>query len=816
MSFLLRGFGALISIGILGLIAGVGMLVWALFYFGDDLPAFDQLANYEPAIITRVHANDGKLMAEFAEEKRIFIPIHEIPKPIIQAFLSAEDKNFYNHPGIDVLGLVRAIHTNIRNAGSNKRLVGASTITQQVAKNFLLTNEVSYERKIKEAILSFRIEKAFSKDQILELYLNEIYLGMGTYGVAAAALNYFNKPLDKVTIEEAAYLAALPKAPNNYHPVRKYDAALTRRNWVLSRLHQDGHLTKKELDDAKEKPLKTTKTDNSQYTNASYFAEEVRRHIITKYGEKALYKGGLVVHTSLDPELQQAASKALRNGLVAYDRRHGKHREHLGKIKDLKNWQEQLQEMALPVGAEDWRMAVVLKSNSNRARIGFSDGKRGVITLNKVKWARKRLSSYSMGPEVKSVSSILKKGDVILTESAGEKLDDGTPVYHYRQIPEVQGGLIAMDPHTGRILAMVGGFSYEISEFNRATQAKRQPGSAFKPLVYMAALEAGYTPATLLLDAPFVLDQGGNLDKWRPSNYTKQFYGPTPLRVGIEKSRNLMTVRLAHQLGMERIAEMAERLGVTEDLQEVLSMSLGAGETTLLRMVNAYSSFVNGGKKIYPSFIDRIQDRTGKTIARSDMRPCTECGPLVEWKKQTVPDIVDTREQVFDPRHAYQIVNIMEGVVQRGTGVRLKSLKRPIAGKTGTTNQEKDAWFIGYTPDLVVGIYAGFDNPRPLGKKETGSRVAAPIFEEFMATALKGKPAIPFRVPRDIRLVQVDRTDGTRAEPNDEHVIWEAFIEGTEPTNRPVVFDGQKLREIEDQKQNTIGAGVTTGTGGLY
>ena len=813
MSLIFRGLIALFSLGLLALIGGVGLFVWVLFYYSDDLPGFDQLANYEPPIITRVHTSDGRLMAEFAEEKRIFLPLREIPDHVKQAFISAEDKNFYIHPGVDALGIARAIHTNIRNRGK-RRPVGASTITQQVAKNFLLTNEVSYERKIKEMILSFRIERTFSKEQILELYLNEIYMGAGTYGVAAAALYYFGKTIDKVTVEEAAYLAALPKAPNNYHPARHYDDAVERRNWVMSRMSEDGHIPAEKLEELQNKKLETVAQDNDEiYTSASYFAEEVRRHLIETYGEDALYKGGLVVHTSLIPSLQQAASRALRNGLVGYDRRHGRHREHIAKFATLENWQQQLAGVQQPVGAEDWRLAVVLDANKNRAQIGFSDGKKGVIPLENVTWARERLSSFSRGPEIKSVTDVLKPGDVILTEAADDKADTDDKIYHYRQIPEIQGALVAIDPHTGRVLAMVGGFSYEISEFNRATQALRQPGSAFKPVIYTAALETGYTPATLVLDAPFVLDQGAGLGKWRPSNYSREFYGPTPLRIGIEKSRNLMTVRLAHQLGMAKITDMSRRLGIIDNLEPVLSMALGAGETTLLRMVRGYSSFVNGGKRVYPSIIDRIQDRTGRTIAKNDARPCETCGPLIPWNAQEVPALPDIREQILDPRHAYQMVSIMEGTVQRGTAMRLKSMNRPIAGKTGTTNEAKDTWFIGYTPDLVVGVYVGFDKPRPMGREETGSRVAIPVFQEFMQTALKDKPAVPFRVPQGIRLVQVDRTDGTRAEAGDEHVVWEAFLHGTEPSSRPVIFDGKSLVPIEAQDQSS---NITTGTGGLY
>ncbi len=817
MKWFFKALAVIFSLAITGLIVGVAIFVLILFYYSQDLPEFKQLGNYKPPIITRVHTSDGKLMAEFSTQRRIFIPIGEVPNNVKEAFISAEDKNFYTHKGIDPFGILRAIRTNLANIKTGKRLVGASTITQQVAKNFLLSNEVSYERKIKEAILALKLEKAFTKNQILELYLNEIYLGQGTYGVAAASINYFGKSLDKLTLEEAAYLAALPKAPNNYHPVRKYDAAIARRNWVLLRMFENGYINEEDYKTAKAAKLLTIKNTTNVYTNASYFAEEVRRQIIAQYGDKSLYEDGLTVQTSLDPKLQAIAKKALRNGLVAYDRRHGKHRKHIAKIKNIKKWKEKLNKIPIPVGAEDWQLAVVLSSNEKLAKVGFKDGNTAVITFNKVKWARKRISSFKMGAEITAVSQILKVGDVILTEFSGEKLENGTKIYHYRQIPEVQGGLIAMDPHTGRVLAIVGGFSYEISEFNRATQAQRQPGSAFKPFVYLKALEKGYTPATLILDAPFVLDQGGNLGKWRPSNYSKKFYGYTPLRIGIEKSRNLMTVRLAHQLGMNEIAEIAKRLNVIENMPEVLSMALGAGETTLLKMVAAYSSIVNGGKKIYPSFIDRIQDRDGKTIFKTDTRPCSKCGPLIDWKGQAVPDIPDIREQVLSPQNAYQMVSIMEGVVKRGTGIRLKSLNRPLAGKTGTTNEEKDAWFIGYTPDLVVGVYVGFDNPRPMGKKETGSRVAVPIFKEFVEEALKDKPATPFRIPKGIRLVKINRLDGTRAKPEDSDVIWEAFTQGTEPTDTAVIFYKNKLVPIElDKDNNSIDTNINTGTGGLY
>lgn len=806
-----------LSLGLLGAIAGVGVVAWVITYYSRDLPDYHQLESYNPDIVTRVYAGDGRLLTEFAKEKRVFLPIEEVPQRVINAFLAAEDKSFYEHPGVDLFGIANAVRINIQNFGKNRRPVGASTITQQVAKNFLLSSEVSYERKIKEAILAFHIEKALSKDEILELYLNQIYLGGGSYGVVAAALDYFDKSLNELSIEEAAYLAALPKAPNNYHPVHDYEAAVARRNYVIEQMAKNGFITEAEADIAMEKPLETTRTDEDQmYFTASYFAEEIRRRIMAMYGEEGLYRGGLLVHSTIDPTMQGIAARALRNGLVEYDKRHGLHRPPVAHFDSLDNWSEKLDKIAIPAGAEDWRMAVILDSGAEQATIGFTGGKKGVITLNKMKWARKRLGSNSMGPAISRVDEVLKKGDVVLTEPSGETVDD-MDVYWFRQIPEVQGGIIAMDPHTGRVLALVGGFSYEISEFNRATQAKRQPGSAFKPIVYLTALEAGFTPATMVLDAPFVYDQGPGKDKWRPSNYSNEFYGPTPLRVGVEKSRNLMTVRLANYIGMEKIAEMANRLGAINDMDHVLSMALGAGETTLLDMIKAYSVIVNGGKKVHPTVIDRIQNRDGRTIYVHDGRPCEGCGPLVPWKdgrEMKTPVVPDTREQLVDPRHAYQMVSIMEGVVQRGTGRSLRELDRPLAGKTGTTNDAKDAWFIGYTPDLVVGAYVGFDEPRTLGKKETGGRVAAPVVKEFFAEALKDVSPVPFRQPRGIKHVRIDAEDGTRAEAGDEKVIWEAFLPGTEPGSRPMVFDGTTIRPLAD----TTGTGqsVTVGTGGLY
>lgn len=799
---------ALLSLGALGLIGGIGAVVLALLYFGHDLPDYRALEKYEPPIVTRAYASDGRLLAEFAAEKRVFVPIETVPKLVIDAFLAAEDKNFYTHPGIDVYGIARAVLTNLRNAGSDRRLVGASTITQQVAKNFLLTNEVSIGRKVKEAILAFRIEQVLSKEKILELYLNEIFLGARAYGVAAAGLEYFNKPLDELTLEEAAYLAALPKAPNNYNPERHYEAAVGRRNWVIDQMAENGYVTVAEASAAKERPLTVVRRDSSQYVDHPYFAEEVRRRLLELYGEKGLYEGGLIAHTTMLPDYQDFAEKALRRGLIEYDQRHGFHMEKLGAV-DLSRWQEDLGKIATPPGMGDFEVGAVLTTGDRQATIGLRDGGKGVVTYDKMKWAWKR----GGGGTPAKVSDLLQAGDVWLFEKTKEKAGD-KPVYWLRQIPEVQGGIIAMDPHTGRIFAIAGGFSYGLSQFNRASQAVRQPGSAFKPFVYLAGLMAGFTPATLILDEPFVVDQGAGLDEWRPQNYTEDYGGPTTMRVGIEKSRNLMTIRLANYVGMEKVSAIARLFGVTDNLPALLSMAIGAGETTLLRMVTAYSTFVNGGKKVVPTLIDRVQDRAGKTLYANDARKCETCGPLIPWTGQDAPEIPDAREQIADPRHMYQIVSMLEGVIQRGTGVLVKDLGRPVAGKTGTTNDSKDTWFIGFTPDLVAGIYIGYDEPRSMGAKETGSRVAAPVFRDFMGQALKGVPPVPFRMPEGIRLVRINSVTGVRARAGDENAILEAFIAGTEPGDKPMMFTGEGISTLSDV--TNVGESVNTGLGGIY
>jgi len=807
-SFVSRLLMALFSLALVGVIGAIGAVAAALYYFGHDLPDYHALTNYQPPIVTRAYASDGRLLAEFATEKRVFVPVSTVPPLVIHAFLSAEDKNFYSHVGIDPVGILRAGINNFLHPHAKKK--GASTITQQVAKNFLLGNEVSYTRKIKEAILSFRIEQTYSKDKILELYLNEIYLGKSAYGVAAAALEYFNKPLDELNLEEAAYLAALPKGPANYDPDRRYKEAMERRNWVIDEMVANGYASKADGEAAKAKPITIVHRDSSEYVNYPYFAEEVRRKLMELYGEKSLYEGGLIAETTLVPEYQRLAEKALRNGLIGYDDRYGLHTKPITHINiNNAQWPEELGKVTRPAGSESFSIAVVLDSSDKKATIGFTNGSKGTIPYDRMKWARRN------GMTPARVSDLLKPGDVWLTEPVDEKdAKKEINTYWLRQIPDVQGGIIVMDPHTGRIFAVAGGFSYEMSQFNRAMQAQRQPGSAFKPFVYLTALENGFTPATLVADEPFVMDMGPGQGKWDPKNYHDDYLGPVPLRKGIELSRNLMTIRLASYVGMDKVAATAKRFGIDDNLPPYLSMSIGAGDTTLLRMVTGYSSFVNGGKKVEPTLIDRVQDRNGKTVYVHDQSPCKDCGSLIAWAGQPTPEIPDTRPQIADPRNMYQIVSMLEGVVQRGTGILIRDIGRPVAGKTGTTNDSKDTWFIGFTPDILVGVYVGFDDPKPMGSHETGSRVAVPIVKEFMEEALKDVPPVPFRVPPGIRLVEINENTGARAKPGDEKDILEAFVEGTEPSDEPTMFTGHAVAPVSDLTH--AGEGVDAGLGGLY
>lgn len=781
-SFMLRFIGFMFASGVIMFVAGSAIAGYFLWQVSRDLPNYDVLARYEPPVMSRIHANNGNLIAEYARERRIYVPINTIPKVILQAFLSAEDSNFFEHGGLDFKGIIRAFYNHFV---KKQRLTGASTITQQVAKNFLLTNERSFKRKLREAILAIRIERAYSKEKILELYLNEIYLGLSSYGIAAAALNYYGKELGEITVSEAAYFAALPKAPNNYHPFKRTKAAVTRRNWVIGQMVKNGFITSEVAEEAKAKPLHVNpRPFGAHIFAAEYFAEEVRRTLIGMYGEKKLYGGGLSVRTTLDPEMQRMARKALVDGLVRYDHRHG-WRGALGQIDISGDWGLELSKQKMLNDIQPWAMAVVLEVDKKTAILGFrpkrgKDGKisdertQGVLTAKRAKWAFSR--------KAKNLPALLSPGDVIYVAPADKPGENGETIWRLMQVPAVGGAIVAMEPHTGRVLALMGGFSFAASQFDRAVQAKRQPGSAFKPIVYAAALDNGYTPASIVLDAPIAIEQGGGQDLWKPQNYGKKFYGPSTLRLGLEKSRNLMTVRLAQDMGMPLIAEYARRFGVYDNLLPVLSMSLGAGETTLLRLTNAYSMLVNGGRQVHATLIDRIQDRYGRTIWRHDKRTCSACS-ADEYTGQDEPKLEDTRKQIVDPHTAYQTVSMLEGVVKRGTGRRIyKALPNlPLAGKTGTTNDEKDAWFVGFGPDLAVGVFVGFDNPKRMGKGETGGGVAAPIFRDFMKMAYAGKRAVPFRIPPGIKLVRINRKTGLRARAGERDTILEAFKPDTDP-----------------------------------
>ena len=819
MRLLLRFLGLLFAAGTTIFIVAIAAAAGLLWHYSQSLPDYSQLQDYEPAVMTRVHAADGSLLAEYARERRLYIPVQAVPKLVINAFVAAEDKNFYEHGGIDFSGIARAAVLYIQQYGSGRRPQGASTITQQVAKNFLLTNELSFSRKIKEALLAMKIERAFSKERILELYLNEIYLGMGAYGVAAASLLYFDKSVHELSVAEAAYLAALPKAPNNYHPFRQRERALERRNYVIDRMAEDHYISAQEADKAKKEPLKITlRPTGAHIFAAEYFAEEVRRYIYDNFTEKKLYEGGLSVRTTLDPKMQVLARKVLVDGFVNFDEQQG-YRGAIQKLDPAGDWGIKLADVKALSDIGLWRLAIVLEADDASARIGLQPGREpggvlskqretGTIALEGAKWA-KPTSGPTRGKAPTKVSQVLAAGDVVYVEPLAGK--DGQ--FRLRQVPEVSGAIVAMDPQTGRVLAMAGGFSYDQSQFNRATQALRQPGSSFKPFVYAAALDNGYTPSTVVLDAPIEIDTGTGI--WAPENYTKKYYGPSTLRFGIEQSRNVMTVRLAQDVGMPLIGEYARRFGVYDSLPPYLSFALGAGETTLLRMVGAYAMFDNGGRKIQPTLIDRIQDRYGHTIYKHDSRECRSC-EAEKWENQNEPTLIDKRERVLDPMTSYQITSMMEGVVQRGTATVVKEVGKPIAGKTGTTNDEKDAWFIGFSPDLVVGVYLGYDKPRHLGRGATGGVLAAPIVRDFMKVALADKPAVPFRVPPGIKLIRVDPKSGMRAGPGDQRVILEAFKPGTAPPDNYAVIgvsdaDGRPLAVSPEADR-----AIRTGTGGLY
>ncbi len=798
-----------VSLCFMGLILSL-LVVWAVFsYYSKDLPGFEKLVNYQPATVTRLYADDGRLLAEYAVEKRVFVPLSSIPKPLIHAFLSAEDKNFYSHGGIDFMGLGRAIFTNLSNYGGGHSPVGGSTITQQVIKNFLLTNEKTFERKIKEAILSFRVSKTLSKDKILELYLNQIYLGSGSYGVAAAALNYFNKSIDDLTLEEAAFLAALPKAPSAYNPRQFYERAKGRRDWVISRMESDGYVSPNEAMIAQAKPISLQRRQRDELIQADFFAEEVRRELAQRFGSDTLYEGGLFVQTTLNSAMQEAADNSLRHALEAYDRRHG-YRGPVAHLNDTKDWKTVLTNLPQQKYARlpEHQLAMVLSIEKTSANIGFTDGSAATLPADEVKWTGK--------PLAKAVSV----GDVILVEKIGAHStadDNKKPTkdpmkdrYKLVQQPAVNGAMVVIENATGRVRALSGGYIYGDTEFNRATQALRQPGSAIKPFVYLAALENGFRPNSIIMDSPIELSQGAGLGMWRPQNYTDDFLGASTMRTGLEQSRNAMTVRLGTSIGIDNATEIMQRFGIYDKPQRMFSTVLGAQETTLLKLTSAYAMLANGGKKIVPSLIERIDDRHGKTVLRHDERECKDCQVAegVSIDKIQPPELEDVRPILSEATSSYQLVHMLEGVVQRGTAKRASKLGKPLGGKTGTTNDSRDTWFIGFSPDITVGVFVGYDKPRSLGKKETGGAVALPAFIEFFETAQKDVPAKDFVVPEGIVMRPIARVSG-QVLPADAYqvdgnaVIMEAFkvIENKQPPSEEIIQDNTLpwLREEKEQ-----------------
>jgi len=751
MNKLLKKILVIVASGFLAISISVISILWV---FSNKLPDYKFLKSYKAPVSSKVYSGNGELVNDFSSEKRIFVPYTAIPSKIINSFLSAEDKNFFTHPGVDAKGVVRATINNISNFFYSKRLEGASTITQQVAKNFLLSNEISLNRKIKEAILAFRIERALSKKRILELYLNQIYLGEGTYGVAAASLEYFNKPITELSYGESALLAALPKAPSRYNPYKDKKLAKFRRNLVLSNLLENKFINQIQYNFYIQEDINLKKRKKIYLEDARYYVEDIRKDILDKFGFDRVYKNGLNIKTPLNLNLQSRATEALRNGLVKYDKRKG-WRGPLTNVKYSSNWFKNLKNLKIENSIK-WNLAIVKKVNEYSIEIETKNKNKGIIKQNNISWTKKKLDQ------------ILKTGDVIFVKKIKKEL------YSLQQLPKVNGSIIVMDPYTGRVLAMSGGFSFLQSEFNRASQALRQPGSAFKPFIYALALENNFTPSSLILDAPLVLEQGTDLKLWKPENYGKKFYGLSTLRSGLEKSRNLMTVRIAQDLGLKKIANFSKKLKIYENPNELLSISLGSAETTLLKLTSAYSSFVNGGKLVAPILIDRIQDSEGNTILNTDNRKCNKCDEISPLSKE-YPKIVDNFEQIFSPETAYQMTSMLEGAVQRGTGKGLRDLKIDLAGKTGTTNKNTDTWFIGFTSKLVIGVYVGFDNPKTLGKRETGAKTAMPIFKEFIKMSVNKKDARPFKVAENVTLMVVDPKTGKKASFGTKKTIIEVF-----------------------------------------
>jgi len=737
------------------LLIGIGVLA-VLWAFSNNLPDYKFLKNYKPPVSSKVYSGKGELVSDFSSEKRIFVPYNAIPKKVINAFISAEDKNFFSHPGVDAKGVLRAVINNFYNIMSSKRLEGASTITQQVAKNFLLSNEVSIKRKLKEAILAFRIERVLSKERIIELYLNQIYLGEGTYGVASASLEYFDKSINDLNYEEAALLAALPKAPSRYNPYKNIKLAKFRRNLVLKNLLENDYIDQKTYKNFIKNEIFLKKRKKIFLEDTRYYVEDIRKKIVNDFGFDKVYKQGFNIKTPLNLNLQNIATEALRDGLIKYDKRKG-WRGALANKKNLINWNQSkdLKKFNLEKSI-NWQLAIIKKINQFSIDIETQDKKSGKINYENISWTKKEFKD------------LFKFGDIIYVKQLEKK------IYELKQLPEVNGSIVVMDPFTGRVLALSGGFSFKKSEFNRATQAFRQPGSAFKPFIYALALENNYSPSTLILDAPLVLKQGFDLKMWKPENYGKKFYGPSTLRMGLEKSRNLMTVRIAQDLGLKKIVNFSKKLRIYDDPSELLSISLGSSETTLLKLTSAYCSFVNGGKLIKPILIDRIQDSEGITIFNTEDRNCNNCDKI-SYLSDDVPKISDNFLQIFSKETAYQMTSMLEGVIKRGTGRGLKDLELNLAGKTGTTNKNTDTWFIGYTSNLVMGIYVGFDQPKSLGKNETGAKTAMPIFKDFVKKVIKKKDARPFKVANNINMRVIDRYTGKKANFNSKETLIEVF-----------------------------------------
>ncbi|MCJ8140217.1 penicillin-binding protein 1A [Falsirhodobacter halotolerans] len=772
--------GAIFTAITLGIVFGALVLGAVFWMYSRDLPSHDSLAQYTPPTISRIYNGEGQVIDEFAHERRIFVPVEEIPDLVKNAFISAEDKNFYTHQGYDPRGITAAIVEAVQTRGATVR--GASTITQQVAKNFLLSSDRTAERKIKEIILATRLNSSLSKDKVLELYMNEIFLGQNSYGVAAAAQTYFNKSLSDLDPAEAAVLASMPQAPSRYNPATNGERLTQRRDYVLREMRQNGYIDDAQMEASLAEPLRSVQTgDYEPYREAlpprSYFSDEIRRQLSRDFGEQQFFGGGLSVRATVDPELQADAAAALREGLEKLDRSKGVWRgsrvtlppEVLGSEDD---WRPALSAAAVPRDIPGWHPAVVLEAGAT-ATLGIEDVEgTGTVPASDVTWARKLTANGSLGPRADEASDLVAVGDVVLVRESGD-------AWSLRQVPEVQGGFMAMDVNSGRVLAMQGGFSYQDSSFNRATQAQRQPGSSFKPFIYAAALDRGMTPATIIVDAPIEVNTPQGL--WTPQNASGRYYGPTPMRVGIEQSRNLMTVRLAQEIGMDTVAQYAERFGVYAPMRQFLANALGAQETTLMKMVSAYAMFANGGQRVEPTLVDRVQDRFGRTVYRHDQRTCTNCGSATLPGGQA-PEIQANNDQIMDPITAYQLTSMMQGVVQRGSGSGVH-LPVPVAGKTGTTNDAKDVWFIGYTSNIVAGCYIGYDQPRSLGRSAFGGTLCVPVFQEFMEKAVARFGGTDFKVPPGGYFMKIDRFSGARLpdSASGPNVISEYFRDGIEP-----------------------------------